>query len=156
MVQIVTPGMWCQMPDCQKGSADAGNVVPTWLINGYIKSSEYICRQCAACLYIPQCGLVSVRHKNIYSLMPGCHQFLQYKCTQNSLLVHQYNCSKQCVYTSTGRRKVCLHCLLPLCGDFSWDTNIELGNIMSTWIKFLVPSCTQTEKIIYNYVSGWY
>ena len=40
------------------------------------------------------------------------HQFLQYKCTQDSLPVQQYNWTKQCVYATTGWSKVCSNCLL--------------------------------------------
>jgi hypothetical protein len=41
-------------------------------------------------------------------LRPDWHQFLQYKCTQDSLPVHKYNCTKHSVYATLGEAK-CVH-----------------------------------------------
>ena len=51
---------------------------------------------------------------------------VQFICTAKQLGRAKCVLSDLCVYATTRRRKVCLYCLLPRCGDFLADTN-QLG-----------------------------
>ena len=71
-------------------------------------------------------------------------QFLQYKCTQDSLPVHQYNWTKQCAYATTGRSKVCAHCLLPRCSDFFFNQPVSTNQLK---LKLILHAQPATPRI---------